>query len=39
MKLNMSLSELENMYPFERDVYVAIIVNNIEKAKQENTNG
>lgn len=39
MKFGMSLKELENMYPFERDVYIAIIVNNLEKAKQEANNG
>jgi hypothetical protein len=38
-----SLSELENMMPWERDIYVDMLVNHIkeenEKTKEQNRNG
>jgi hypothetical protein len=29
-----SLTEIENMIPFERDIYVAMLVNYLEEEKQ-----
>ena len=29
-----NLSELENMYPFERDIYVTMLKNHLEEEKQ-----
>ena len=36
-----SLTEIENLIPWERDVYVALLQNHLEeeKLKQEQTNG
>jgi hypothetical protein len=31
---NYSLSELENMMPFERDVYVALLVEHLKEEKE-----
>ena len=35
-----SLTELENMYPFEREIYTSLLVNHLEeeKAKREQEN-
>lgn len=32
---NYSLTELEEMYPFEREVYYSLLVNQIEEERQE----
>lgn len=34
-----SLDELENMIPFERDIYVAMLVQYLEEEKQRLENG
>lgn len=31
-----SLTELENMIPFERDIYIALLVNHIEEENEKN---
>lgn len=34
-----SLTELENMMPFERDIYVALLKNHLEELEERNKNG
>jgi len=34
-----SLTELENMLPFEREIYTLLLLDHIEKEKQRNENG
>jgi len=31
-----TLTELENMFPFEREIYVSLLVNHIEEENQRN---
>ena len=37
MDYNMTFSDIEEMYPFEREVYVALILEELEKKKQNAT--
>ena len=32
---NYSLTELENMMPWERDVYTSLLINHLEKEREE----
>ena len=31
-----SIREIENLYPFEREVYVTMVINYLEEVKQKN---
>ena len=31
-----SLADIENMYPFERDIYIAMLVNYLKEQEQKN---
>ena len=35
---NYSISELENMYPFERDIYYGLLTNYVEKTRRQDGN-
>jgi hypothetical protein len=36
MRFNIDFDTLENMFPFERDVYYHLIIEEIEKKKKQN---
>ena len=36
---NYSLTEIENMLPWERDIYVGMLIDYLEKKKQRESNG
>lgn len=36
---NYSLTELDNMYPFEREIYLNMLIDYLEKKKQQTQQG
>lgn len=36
---NFTLTEIENMFPYERDAYIMLINQHLEKKKQQQENG
>jgi len=34
VRFNFSLSELDSMYPYERDIYLALLIEHLEKQKE-----
>jgi hypothetical protein len=38
-RFNYNLAELENMLPFEREIYVALLIQQIQKDNEKNQQG
>lgn len=37
-KFNYSMTELDNMLPYEREIYISLLLQHLEKKRQQNAN-